>query len=213
MKKLPGWPCLMSEPMVLAVLEGLKTETRRLARSEVSVKMPPRSTCNTKPVRCKPDDPMAFKEMRPTTWHKRKPGDLLWVREKFAVGGNGFFYANDFDGSVIVSFTPGIHMPRQASRITLELESVKLERLQDISEESARREGAPVEFCISHKVGDVGYDYQVPNSHRGGFCNLWNSLHGHQPWATWGANPEVVALRFRVHKMNIDDFIAGQRRG
>lgn len=81
-------------------------------------------------------------------------------------------------------------MPRWASRITLEVTKVRVQRLQDISENDAEAEGARAAFTRT-TVPDWPV-YSVP-SHRWGFEELWTSLHG--PGA-WSANPWVVAITF-----------------
>lgn len=80
-----------------------------------------------------------------------------------------------------------IHMFRYASRITLEVTGVKVERLQEISYEDCRDEGTtcPIHGDVSH-VGCSGL--------RRGFKALWESIHGHD---AWDANPWVVAISFR----------------
>jgi hypothetical protein len=87
---------------------------------------------------------------------------------------------------------PSIHMPRWASRLTLFVYSVKVERLLDISEADAQAEG--VDPVIDHGVGN-------PNRHTTAFLQLWDRLHG--DGATY-ANPWVVALTFGVAPANID---------
>jgi hypothetical protein len=90
-------------------------------------------------------------------------------------------------------WTPSIHMPRWASRLTLIVEAVKVERLTDISEADAQAEG------VEPVLGTPG----VPlDRHYAAFMQLWDSLHGEG--ATY-ANPWVVAVTFRVVRANIDD--------
>lgn len=82
---------------------------------------------------------------------------------------------------------PSLFMPRWASRLTLLVTDVRVERLQDISEEDAKAEGAagmPTWGC-----------------HRNGFYAIWLDIHGHE---SWQANPWVVAVTFTVHARNID---------
>lgn len=89
---------------------------------------------------------------------------------------------------------PSIHMPRAASRLTLIVTATKIEKLQDISEEDATAEGAPLEIAGNDAKG-------VILTRRTGFVRLWGSLHGTDSWLS---NPEVVALTFTVEKRNID---------
>lgn len=96
-----------------------------------------------------------------------------------------------------------IHMPRWASRITLIVEGVRVQRLQDISEEDAIAEGV-------YRVGGnmlrweqyAAVEGLTSMSPTGAFAALWNSLHGPD---AWDANPWVAAITFRVVKANIDE--------
>jgi hypothetical protein len=176
-------PIIFSAPMVRAILAGRKTMTRRLA---------------TSPLR------------------KCEPGDLLWVREAwqdYCPIWHGYWCGHGTQAGIEAEhrpvyradppemhlrgpegkegspskWRPSIHMPRWASRITLEVTSVKIERLQDISYEDCRDEGTicPIHGEVSH-VSCSGL--------RRGFKTLWNSLHGKDAWQ---ANPEVVAISFQ----------------
>ena len=92
---------------------------------------------------------------------------------------------------------PSIHMPRWASRLTLTVTDVRVQRLQEISEEDARAEGAyPCEGGWSY-----GGSPLAGTTARGAFYCLWNSLHGPDAWS---ANPWVCALTFTVDRRNID---------
>ena len=94
--------------------------------------------------------------------------------------------------SIPPRWRPSIHMPRSASRLTLTVTEVRVQRLQDISEEDARAEGIEGEFL----PWPQGYWTYRPY-----FAELWNSLHGPD---AWDANPWVVALSFTVQHGNID---------
>lgn len=125
--------------------------------------------------------------------------------------GSGAFAAPD--PYAIWRLFPSIHMPRWASRLTLVVTAVRVERLQAISETDAQAEGM---VFVNHGTGAYGRardgwhsdsaeaakgpDYCLSTA-RFAFANLWGSLHGAGSWA---ANPEVVALTFTVHQHNID---------
>lgn len=175
--------------MILALLEGRKSMTRRLAVRQ----------------RDNVHENMGY---APTSWQKVNPGDRLYVRENFWMFGPTPKYAADGiytpAGFKDIKITPSIHMPRWASRLTLVVTAVKVEQLQDINEADARAEGAL--WHDGHGVGHSGYrhdpsDGVVFDSATNSFRRLWSRLHGADSWA---ANPDVVALSFRVHRCNID---------
>jgi hypothetical protein len=87
-----------------------------------------------------------------------------------------------------------IHMPRWASRLTLEIRATKVERLQDISVDDIRREGL---VAATRSKEGIGADEDLISQ----WIELWDDLHG--PLA-WDANPEVAVLIFTVHQANID---------
>jgi hypothetical protein len=95
----------------------------------------------------------------------------------------------DDSPSETARWTPSIHMPRWASRLTLRITDVRVQRLQEISEADARAEGAPLELRLldSVRLGATA-------SHTGGFERLWESIHGPDSWA---ANPWVWVIEFR----------------
>ncbi len=171
---------IFSGEMVRAILDGRKTQSRRLAWR---------------------------KDGKSSIWQKARPGDRLWVREAFALphagrsavrrrGRDVIAYRADegvrhgrlkqYDGR----WKPSIHMPRWASRLTLVVTGVKTERVRSILENEALAEGVD-------PIAEQG----APVSYRKGFAALWESLHGRD---SWEANPEVVALAFTVHAGNID---------
>ncbi|UFM64268.1 hypothetical protein LOS78_01975 [Paracoccus sp. MA] len=158
------------------------------------------------------------------------PDDRLWVREAWAAGAcanglapsclhpafwlrdnGGLWYAAD-EAEPAHPVTPkgpnrpGIHMPRWASRLTLHVTDVRVQRLQDISEDDARAEG--IEHGQDRSRGNViaWRDYLD----RGGKCgtaiasfrSLWDSLNAER--APWASNPWVVAVTFRPVLGNID---------
>lgn len=99
-------------------------------------------------------------------------------------------------GDSAPAWRPSIFMPRWASRITLEVTDVRVERLHDISEADATAEGVerPVERYVVPGSMPVQY---TELEHRDYFQNLWDSINGKRPGCSWGDNPWVWALTFR----------------
>jgi hypothetical protein len=219
-RRVRDYPIIFSAPMVRALLEGRKTQTRRLAGRW-------RVTGDA----ASPEGETGV--FVPSPWQRVQPGDRLFVRETVACGEcapskpsywspsfwrreqgspknrNGLWYqADGLEPERQITargrWTPSIHMPRWASRLTLTVTAVKVERLQEISEADAWAEGI---HRIAHG-SHFGWHHTRTLPHpmnwllaRDAFRDLWNSLHG--PGA-WDANPEVVALSFTVARRNID---------
>ena len=176
-------PILFSGPMVRAILDGRKTQTRRPIRSlrhPYGHLLGPEGVARefnakTESIRC----PLG------------QPGDRLWAREAWRTalqpGPDGLLRMVSIyraDGEIKMPWRPSIHMPRWASRITLEIIRVWVERVQDITEGDAFNEGAPTTTgCL---------DDPCVMSFRQGFHDLWQSIYG-----TWDANPFVWAVEFR----------------
>jgi hypothetical protein len=184
--------------MIRALLNESKTQTRRKLKH---VK-------DTRFILTGPD--MFFDIESREGWHKPKyrVGDLLWVRETWQSlvcyehlkpseipYGSDVQYPATYDG-LVSRRRPGIFMPRWASRLTLEVTSVKVERLQDITEEDAKAEGVDATSCANVLPPLNGFP-----SYRSAFAILWESLNGA---GSWGKNPFVCAISFTVHKCNID---------
>jgi len=220
MRKLP---ILFSGLMVRAILEGRKTQTRRILTG----------LCDDEPAIVESGEVRAFNENgSPYRWPRTHAvGDLLWVREAWRCDPNG----RESDGSIWVVYAaartaqvrfmspaewklpkranngmvPSIHMPRWASRITLRVTCVKVERLQDISEADARAEG----IFARGGTGDdptssqwtwqkEGWRYDTP---RQALQKLWESINGP---GSWEANPWVAAYTFEPILQNIDKVTA-----
>jgi hypothetical protein len=172
-------PILFSTPMVKAILDGRKTMTRRV--------------CKNAHIPCSP----------------YQIGMRLWVRETFR------YYDGEGDETVQQSieyradgdpnkkykdlhWKPSIFMPRWASRITLEITNVKVERLQEITEGDAEKEGVQPtlwfqptkneddDLTLSDNIGNISY--------KNGFANIWQKINGKKyPWAS---NPWVWVIEF-----------------
>lgn len=156
---------IFSDAMVLAILDGRKTQTRRLLKTQGG---------------------------------RFRPGQYLWVREAWndqnTAEGCIAYRATDKPPPHIgrVKWKSPIHMPQSASRITLAVTSVRVQRLQEISQEDAIAEGAPP----SHPSIDlVSREFGYPDFSRSWFAQLWDAIHG---TGKWDANPMVEAVTFRV---------------
>ncbi|HTJ89589.1 MAG TPA: hypothetical protein VL356_05370 [Acidocella sp.] len=186
-------PILFSAPMVRALLAGTKTQTRRFL----------------KPQPASVDEAGCWYGNNPQSLQNRLRfaiGDRLWVRESWwhvcagdgpaisapgdSLGRDGAFFRADhpdYPPCPHYRSRPSIHMPRWASRLTLTVTDVRVQRLQDISEEDARAEGYPGEGCgLAPKVW---------------YGALWEQINGID---SWDADPWIVALTFDVRKGNID---------
>lgn len=208
-------PILFAGPLVRAILEDRKTQTRRVLR--------PQPFSNVHPSRVNTIGDA-------DEWNRvRKPfavGDRLWVRETFARVGDTdddihacpdlrihAYYRADTVDPERQKWRPSIHMPRWASRLTLIVEDVRVQRLQDINAEDAKAEGV-LEQVNAHTgplINCYGPDCPMEDSRscnkhgcwgvREGFKDLWNSINGA---GAWDANPWVVAVTFRTVHANID---------
>lgn len=146
-------------------------------------------------------------------------GDRLWVRESWRTDpyfdacaprdiGAGRPLRPEADGDANEKLPsmlwgklrPGMFMPRWASRLTLIVTEVRVERLQNISEEDALAEGI-VRCGRFFGVAEADWDSASTISAADAYGNLWEEINGPR---SWDANPWVVAVTFTVHKRNID---------
>lgn len=176
-------PILFSAPMVRAILDGRKTMTRRVMKPQ--------------PEDCTYHHGSAvYRVEKKCTYGV--PGDLLWVRETWAsdVDGcpAGLSYRADHldprgDGPANpMRWRPSIFMPRWASRLKLRITNVSVERLREITEHDAMREGVNAE-SVSTQPGI--YSYRAP------FAELWDSINAGRGFG-WDANPWVWVIGFEV---------------
>lgn len=186
-------PILFSGPMVRAILEGRKTQTRRIVKGTALEWLAPGMFT-----------PEFVADPGNRLCPYGQPGDRLWVRETwsnlnadFPAVDPHFVYRADENDHGPVTWKPSIHMPRAASRLLLEVTDVRVERLQDISEDDARAEGV-----LENPTGDTLHDFW----HYAGdgcwgafnavhsFESLWQSINGPE---SWDENPWVWAVTFK----------------
>jgi hypothetical protein len=192
-------PILMSAPMVRALLEGRKTQTRRVLKPHPEwVK-----------------DGVMFWKNKAAMIHMHacpygQLGDRLWVREtgwerpertpkmmrEGADTWEAYYYdADGWSAQDHADFKawgfkrrPSIHMPRWASRILLELTDIRVERLQDISEEDAKAEGVSFGNITDQATGEIDCDAIEA------YETLWESINGP---GSWDKNPWVWVISFK----------------
>lgn len=200
-------PILFSGPMVRAILEGRKTQTRRIIKPQPLATKVNGGVCYSwagerredgrirripnGPRQCHGGAKVSLIDLIGEYCPYGKVGDQLWVRETFAKTGYGAhskgcyrYRATDATNAIQWrgKWTPSIYMPRIASRLTLEITGIRAERLQSISEEDAIAEGSQ---C-------AGVPASLTN--RGAFAKLWNQINGEESWAL---NPWVWVIEFR----------------
>lgn len=254
-------PIIFGAPMVRALLDGHKTQTRRVLKPQ-----PPKGFLS-----CVWNGAGWDWTGPGPDWHRGRyavpryaPGDRLWVREAWKPGAwrtdgrvaidyraspemthtpwcphQAAFYEMDnwadeaiangaTEGDHGLVWEPGksplrwrspIHMPRWASRLTLTVTDVRMQRLQEISEEDAWEEGVETDVWDQAPaarrygtdgwfvgwpigIGDPSVSVAAETVCRRSFETLWNSLHGPE---AWDANPWVAAISFTVQRGNIDE--------
>lgn len=216
-------PILMSAPMVRALLAGTKTQTRRAIKPQPTALPDGTWHVDTRPASGYSSE-ATMRAMLPVYCPYGTVGDRLWVRETWAPGRvfkgdvQEYLYRATHTHAPPCSWRPSIFMPRAASRITLELTAVRIERLGDITEADAIAEGIEPLFdaeTIRTTVGFEPYRFgaRVPWTNylwhgRGGsegyssaldardsYRSLWDSINGKtHPWAS---SPWVWVLSFQ----------------
>jgi hypothetical protein len=206
-------PILFTGAMVRAILEGRKTQTRR------PVKAPKGSTIATFKVKIGGDwqgeEPRSV-DLVATDRNGHvvdivgiKPpfavGDRIWVRETWTVPPGStarveVVYRAD-DEELPGPWTPSIHMPRWASRITLEVKDIRPERVQDIPQSDALAEGIEHRPAKGMSPGGSGTFHAGESHHastaKEAFACLWDGIYGKGPLA-WAHNPWTWATTFKV---------------
>lgn len=194
--------------MVRAIMEGRKMQTRRIVKPQ-----PPSSaevfnwSEPTIPGEAKAAEGFYYSDSSGLHFLAKcpygQPGDRLWVRETWALHPDehpseaGILYrATDpgwDDAATGLRWRPSIHMPRAASRLTLQITEIRIERLQDISEEDSIAEGVAIDRGNSYHV--AGHEGQWAHATaRGCMETLWGEINGTK---SWEANPFVWVISFR----------------
>jgi hypothetical protein len=203
-------PILFNGQMVRAILEGRKTQTRRVIKPQFRTKWGHGVRIGHDSFSIHVDIPDANGGWKWIDCPFGKAGNRLWVRETHwfrstdgivtyadgsfrthpsAIIGSKYIHADDVDNwpKMAKSFgfksVPSIHMPRWASRIALEITGVRVERLQDISIDDATAEGITLAECKRKNQGAVSC-----------YRDLWQSING---FGSWDANPWVWVVEYK----------------
>lgn len=216
-------PILFNADMVRAVLDGRKTQTRRIIQSpakniqasghQVIEYREPGDKWYGEHVFSMRNQSGTWCDYTKEQFLAKCPfgavGDRLWVRETFRVHSRAtdvatlVYKASEQQSwtqqthrvpiekcnkpAVVDTWTPSIHMPRWASRITLEITCVRVERLNSMTEKDALAEG-----CLGGHDSIPGYQYSAtPHEH---FHHVWQSIYGAD---SWQANPWVWVIEFK----------------
>ena len=214
-------PILFSTELVQAILDGRKTQTRRV------IKPQPDNKVNY--VESLKDDWWEFSQWYPdgdgTLIDNKKcpygkPADELWVRETWQALQHGSYEPFDCkpsqipeqyadlrykadEGETQYSWKPSIHMPRWASRIQLSVDDIRVERVQEITEEDAKAEGIErTEWKYSTSpYRNYEYERMKPGHNcstaRKSFQTLWDSINADRDYS-WESNPWVWVVEFSI---------------
>lgn len=197
-------PILFSGEMVCTILDGRKTQTRRVITPQPKDGLEVRYNADNGHVLYGPEYLRSFVKCPYGV-----VGDRLWVRETFGCLGNGMrVYAADADtdGTVPYLITgdgagvgngkpdkwmPSIFMPRSASRINLEITGVRVERVQDISPDDCLAEGIDYKDCDPHNA----HQYWRQEAYAK-YGELWDKINKDRGYG-WDVNPWVWVIEFK----------------
>lgn len=219
-------PILFSTQMIQAILESKKTQTRRIIKPQPSKRLcagfviAGGNKNDIGKVMFSNSLPVVGKDGAEYIKAPFKPKDILWVRETWFKNEECLLYkASKYEktkayhgrnGWVQIKWRPSIHMPREAARIFLKVQNIRIEKLQDITEEDAKAEGLS---CLTKDNG-ITYKYGIPDSDglpgnddygwhwhewevnpKKAFEKLWNSINAKRGYC-WDTNPWVWVIEF-----------------
>lgn len=200
-------PMIFNTEMVKALIDGRKTVTRRPIQPTPSVEEDFSDDGYSKVIIYK------GRELMPFQCPYGSVGDLIYVRETFRLysntdecgcydhcscppNGTPLYFATHDDGES--KWKPSIHMPRSISRLTLKVSDVRIEQIQDITDEQAIDEGISSHPSLPAWLSPVGYHTTPIYAYE----ELWNSLY-----SNWEENPYVWVIEFEVIRKNVDQVL------
>ncbi|SCY45289.1 hypothetical protein [Desulfoluna spongiiphila] len=202
-------PILFGPAMVRAILNGRKTQTRRI------VKPPFELHANGYLTR-----PGKTERLQPYPCPYGQVGERLWIRERFRLWepdncicagpfcgcpspGTPIYFADTGDDEGAFQWKPSIHMNKEFSRLTLELTGIRIQYLQDISTKDAISEGLEPTLVgvYDNRWKNGGYGpRQIYADPRWAFKWLWNGINQKRGYE-WESNPLVWVVDFKVMEM------------
>ncbi len=191
---------IFNAEMVRAILDGRKTQTRRIMAPQPADDIERCIFPNPEAIGWKSSLRHKHGSTTAHFCHYGKPGDRIWVRETWNKYGGLLTYRADHDWIddmrketvCTAKWVPSIHMPRWASRILLEITDVRVERLNSISQEDAQAEGLELTgWRPTYSDPDSGGEVMTPYDN---FAELWSSIYGDE---SWQANPWVWVIEFK----------------
>lgn len=218
-------PILFSGAMVRAILDGHKTQTRRVVKPQpgefIHVDFDERRGWHLWWDCCKScGDPDVWQEYADLKCPYGAVGDRLWARETWATPKindhyrprdtspvHPIYYAADASHGKLVRWSdeetelgklrPSIFMPRWASRITLEITGIRVERVQDIG-----KDGRKAHDVLAEGITDANIEHWRKWLHPDDapahtYGVLWDSINGKRPGCSWAANPWVWVVEFK----------------
>ena len=208
-------PILFNTEMVRAILDGRKACTRRICKDANECTVPDMEFYNADR-RTYAVHNFADKEHTEQLSIAERtcpicPGDILYVRETWKKAPNGYYYYEDWQRNDIADITkwkPSIHMPKEAARIWLKVMNVRVERLQEITDEQAKREGIQYDECPTGFTWKQETDmHNCYTTQIGAMQALWNSTIKKSDLDRygWDASPWVWVIEFeRCEKLEIE---------
>lgn len=184
-------PILFQTEMVKANLADMKTQTRREIKDQM----------------LQENKDQELEEFLLTTLLKcrfGKPGDLLYVRENWMkIEAKIYFQSDEAEDEIKETYDlnklrwkPSIHLPKAFSRLWVMVEGIRVERLQDITEEDAKSEGIePVLNGFKNYIRSLPLYWQNPRPAYNSFASLWKSINGED---SWKENPWVWVIKYRI---------------
>lgn len=192
-------PILFNTEMVRAILDGRKTCTRRLPRKQIEEKYLEYDEW-VQAVAVPGCTYLREKEFY-TQYPPYQPGDILYIRETWSEWTDGYLYKAwnspfpQAGESPVMKWHPSIHMPKEAARIWLKVTDVRVERLQDITEDGAKAEGAIDNRGFIHSPEN---EYDRIHTAREQVIEIWDSTIKKSDLDRygWDANPYVFVIEF-----------------
>ena len=196
-------PILFNTEMVIAILDGRKTCTRRICKDANEYTVPDMDFYNADRRTYAVHNFADKEQMEQLSIAERTcqicPGDILYVRESYSELTFGYVYKADGENidhlGNVIKWHPSIHMPKEAARIWLKVTDVRVERLQEITEEGAKKEGAIDNRGFIHSPDN---EYDSVHTAREHFAKIWDSTIKKSDLDRygWDANPWVWVIEF-----------------